>query len=84
MSVGEILDLNGRRRGQDGVVRTEPEDMDAELLFQEPADSVGDARIPRSEEEEIVASGKVPAQVMLDRYHGEWDGDISRVYKYSF
>ena len=34
--------------------------------------------------DEIVASGKVPAQVLLDRYHGEWGGDISRVYKYSF
>ena len=33
---------------------------------------------------EIVASGKVPAQLLLDRYHGEWQGDISRVYKYSF
>ncbi|KTT67242.1 glutamate--cysteine ligase [Sphingomonas sanguinis] len=29
---------------------------------------------------EIVRSGKVPAQALLDRYHGEWDGDISRVY----
>ncbi|QXT35208.1 glutamate--cysteine ligase [Sphingomonas sanguinis] len=29
---------------------------------------------------EIVRSGKVPAQVLLDRYHGEWNGDISRVY----
>ena len=34
--------------------------------------------------DEIVASGKVPAQVLLDRYHGEWNGDISRIYKYSF
>ncbi|MBB3033168.1 glutamate--cysteine ligase [Alteriqipengyuania lutimaris] len=34
--------------------------------------------------EEIVESGKSPAQRMLDRYHGEWGGDISRVYKYSF
>ena len=34
--------------------------------------------------DEIVASGKVPAQVLLDRYHGEWGGDIDRVYKYSF
>ncbi|WP_294236397.1 glutamate--cysteine ligase [uncultured Sphingomonas sp.] len=30
---------------------------------------------------EIVRSGKVPAQVLLDRYHGEWGGDISRVYE---
>ncbi len=34
--------------------------------------------------EEIVASGKVPAQRLHDAYHGEWNGDISRVYKYSF
>ena len=34
--------------------------------------------------DEIVASGKVPAQVLLDRYHSEWGGDIKRVYKYSF
>jgi len=29
---------------------------------------------------EIVSSGKVPAQRLLDRYHGEWAGDLSRVY----
>ena len=29
---------------------------------------------------EILASGKVPAQRLLDRYHGEWQGDLSRVY----
>ena len=34
--------------------------------------------------DEIVATGKVPAQVLLDRYHGDWGGDITRVYKYSF
>ncbi len=34
--------------------------------------------------DEIVASGKVPAQRLLDRFHGEWNGDVSRVYKYSF
>ncbi|GMN02740.1 glutamate--cysteine ligase [Erythrobacter sp. MTPC3] len=34
--------------------------------------------------DEIVISGKVPAQRLLDAYHGEWGGDISRVYKYSF
>ena len=32
----------------------------------------------------IVASGKVPAQRLLDAYHGEWNGDISRVYEQSF
>ncbi|MGN6499324.1 MAG: glutamate--cysteine ligase [Tsuneonella sp.] len=34
--------------------------------------------------DEIVASGKVPAQRLLDMYHGEWNGDVTRVYKYSF
>ncbi|MDQ2891555.1 MAG: glutamate--cysteine ligase [Pseudomonadota bacterium] len=29
---------------------------------------------------EIVRSGKVPAQTLLDRYHGAWNGDVSRVY----
>ncbi|MXO66885.1 glutamate--cysteine ligase [Altericroceibacterium endophyticum] len=33
---------------------------------------------------EIVESGKVPAQRLLDKYNGEWAGDIERVYKYSF
>ena len=30
---------------------------------------------------EIVRTGKVPAQVLLDRYNSEWGGDISRVYE---
>jgi glutamate--cysteine ligase len=29
---------------------------------------------------EVVASGKTPAESLLDRYHGEWAGDMSRVY----
>ncbi|MDQ1229598.1 glutamate--cysteine ligase [Sphingomonas sp. SORGH_AS_0879] len=29
---------------------------------------------------EIVRSGKVPAQGLLDRYNGEWGADIARVY----
>jgi glutamate--cysteine ligase len=29
---------------------------------------------------EIVSSGKVPAQRLLDKYHGEWGGDLGRVY----
>jgi len=29
---------------------------------------------------EIVASGKVPAQRLLDRYNGAWAGDLARVY----
>ncbi len=34
--------------------------------------------------DEIVASGKVPAQRLLDKYNGEWGGDIARVYEESF
>jgi glutamate--cysteine ligase len=29
---------------------------------------------------EIVASGKTVAEVLLEKYHGEWGGDVSRVY----
>lgn len=29
---------------------------------------------------EIVASGKTPAERLLDLYHGRWQGDLSRVY----
>ena len=29
---------------------------------------------------EVVRSGKVPAQVLLDLYHGAWAGDLDRVY----
>jgi len=31
--------------------------------------------------DEIVARGKVPAQDLLDLYHGAWGGDLSRVYE---
>ena len=31
-----------------------------------------------------LASGKVPAQRLLDAYHGEWNGDITRVYEQQF
>jgi glutamate--cysteine ligase len=30
---------------------------------------------------EVVASGKTFAQKMLDRYHGDWKGDVSHVYE---
>ena len=29
---------------------------------------------------EVVATGKTPAERLLDRYHGEWASDVSRVY----
>ncbi len=34
--------------------------------------------------DDIVRTGKVPAQVLLDKFHGEWGGDLSRVYEESF
>ncbi len=30
--------------------------------------------------DEVVASGKTHAERLLDRYHGEWAGDLSRIY----
>ncbi|QLC26567.1 glutamate--cysteine ligase [Parasphingopyxis algicola] len=30
---------------------------------------------------EIVASGKTPAESLLERYHGAWNGDVTRVYE---
>ncbi len=30
---------------------------------------------------EVVRTGKVPAQVLLDRFNGDWQGDIRRVYE---
>jgi glutamate--cysteine ligase len=30
---------------------------------------------------EVVASGKTPAERLLDRYHGEWQGDVRHVYE---
>ena len=34
---------------------------------------------------EIVRSGKTPAEVLLERYHGAWGGDLSKVYdEFSF
>jgi glutamate--cysteine ligase len=30
---------------------------------------------------EIVARGRTPAEMLLERYRGEWQGDVSRVYE---
>jgi glutamate--cysteine ligase len=30
---------------------------------------------------EVLASGRTPAERLLERYHGEWGGDISRIYE---
>jgi glutamate--cysteine ligase len=29
---------------------------------------------------ESVETGKVPADELLDRYHGDWQGDLGRIY----
>lgn len=29
---------------------------------------------------DMVAEGKTPAEILLERYHGEWNGDLSRIY----
>ena len=35
--------------------------------------------------QESVESGKVPADELLEKYHGEWDGDLTRIYsEYSY
>ncbi|MHA7818922.1 MAG: glutamate--cysteine ligase [Erythrobacter sp.] len=34
--------------------------------------------------DEIVSSGKVPAQRLLDAYYGEWNEDVSQIYRHSF
>ena len=34
---------------------------------------------------ESVESGKVPADELLERYHGDWNGDLSQIYgEYSY
>jgi glutamate--cysteine ligase len=30
---------------------------------------------------EIVARGKTPAELLLERYHGDWNGDVGRIYE---
>jgi len=30
---------------------------------------------------EVLASGKTPAERLLERYRGAWNGDISRIYE---
>jgi glutamate--cysteine ligase len=30
---------------------------------------------------EIVARGATPAEMLLERYHGEWKGDVGRIYE---
>ena len=34
---------------------------------------------------ESVETGRVPADELLEDYHGKWDGDLSRIYdEYSY
>jgi len=34
---------------------------------------------------ESVETGKAPADELLDHYHGDWQGDLSRIYaEYSY
>jgi len=65
---GEVLDI--ARAGLSARARLNGAG-DSEAGFLEPLD-------------EIVRSGKVPAQRLLDKFHGEWNGDISRVYEEKF
>ncbi len=30
--------------------------------------------------EDSVTDDKVPADELLEKYHGDWDGDLSRIY----
>ncbi|MGB1023208.1 MAG: glutamate--cysteine ligase, partial [Paracoccaceae bacterium] len=30
---------------------------------------------------ESLESGKTPADELLERYHGEWSGDLTRIYE---
>ena len=34
-----------------------------------------------SELEDIADSGVTPAERLLDLYHGEWEGDVTRIYR---
>jgi glutamate--cysteine ligase len=65
---GEVLDIS--RRGLGARARLNSSG-DNETGYLEPL-------------EEVVRSGKVPAQRLLDKFHGEWGGDITRVYEESF
>ena len=66
---GEVLDIAGRGLSARRRLSSSGDD---ESGFLEPL-------------REVVRSGKVPAQVLLDRLAGEWGGDLSKVYEdYSF
>jgi glutamate--cysteine ligase len=62
---GEVLDIS--RRGLAARARLNASG-DNETGFLDPL-------------HEIAAQRKVPAQRLLDLYHGEWQGDLSRIYQ---
>jgi glutamate--cysteine ligase len=72
---GKLLDL-GRE-----VIEIARQGLVSRARFNSSGDSEAGFLEPL---QEIVASGKVPAQRLLDKFHGEWGGDISRVYEESF
>ncbi len=83
-----------RRRTEAGARRADPgggklRDIAGEVLDIANAGLAARARFDASGSNEtgfldplreIVRSGKVPAQVLLDKYHGAWGGDVSKVY----
>ena len=62
---GEVLDIAGRGLAARARLSASGDD---ETGFRNPL-------------REIVRTGKVPAQDLLDRYHGVWGGDVSKVYE---
>ena len=65
---GEVLDI--ARAGLTARARLNASG-DSEAIFLTPLD-------------EVVRSGKTPAEVLLGKFNGEWGGDITRVYEESF
>ncbi|HKX80563.1 MAG TPA: glutamate--cysteine ligase [Novosphingobium sp.] len=65
---GEVLAI--ARAGLDARARLNA-DGESEARYLDPLDR-------------IAASGKVPAQVLLDKFHGEWNGDLTRIYEERF
>ena len=53
----------------------------AGLAARDEVNSMGDSEVGFLKPlRDIVAEGKTPADRLLERFHGEWGGDISRVY----
>src|SRR5512139_562794 len=71
---GKLRDLAAQ------VLEIASQGLNARAALDSAGDSEAGFLVPL---QEIVASGKVPAQRLLDKFHGEWGGDISRVYEES-